>query len=165
MQVTPKPGRTKLSLETQTTWWVQTVCLCSLTTSEEGNSWPVTECDKQGSLYAPAVLLLPPQWQAYYAQWSTNLIFSRCLLCPKFEFEKKEIIENGKPTHKESRRSPASPRLYSCPFLSFCFGAFKACKKWRFNKLFKQRNWSWNAWPVPQIEKSHFDILANFVNG
>lgn len=52
-QVIPKRGRTNLSPETPTTWWVQTVCLCSLTTSEEGDSWPVTECERQGALCLP----------------------------------------------------------------------------------------------------------------
>lgn len=47
LQVIPKPGRTNLSPETRTTWWAQTACLCSSTTSEEGNSWSVTECETE----------------------------------------------------------------------------------------------------------------------
>lgn len=45
--VIPKPGRTNLSPETRTTWWAQTACLCSSTTSEEGDSWSVTECETE----------------------------------------------------------------------------------------------------------------------
>lgn len=59
-QVIPKRGRINLSPETPTTWWVQTVCLCSLTTSEEGNSWPVTECERQGALCLPRSASLAP---------------------------------------------------------------------------------------------------------
>ena len=36
LQLIPKTGRTILCLEIPTTWWEPTVCLCLLTTSEEG---------------------------------------------------------------------------------------------------------------------------------
>ncbi len=128
LQVIPKPGRTNLSLETQTTWWVQTVCLCSLTTSEEGNSWPVTECDEQGTSVAP----LPCSRRrggVHNARWSMNLILSRCLLCPKF---KKKYLKKkkGKKTQTQGESEESSiPKDALLFFISFFFGDFKACKK------------------------------------
>lgn len=43
LQVTPNAGRINLSQGTPITWWAPTVCLYSSTTSEEGDSWSVTE--------------------------------------------------------------------------------------------------------------------------
>lgn len=42
LQVTPNAGRINLSQGTPITWLALTVCLYSLTTSEEGDSWSVT---------------------------------------------------------------------------------------------------------------------------
>lgn len=124
--MTPKPGRTNLSLETQTTWWVQTVYLCSLTTSEEGNSWSVTECDKQGTSLAPAVL--PAPWRGAQSSMKYELDTLTLFTVPKNLKNRKKKTkkeERNKHIHKESRRSPASPRLYSCSFLSFYLFFFR----------------------------------------
>lgn len=42
-QVTPNAGKTSVYQETPITWWAPTVCPCWSTTSEESNSWSVTE--------------------------------------------------------------------------------------------------------------------------
>lgn len=121
LQVILRPGRTNLSPETQTTWWVQTVCLCSLTTSEEGNSWPVTERDEEGRAVAAAAL--PKPWQG--AQCSMKYELDTLTLFTVPEKEKKTEEEKKNTTGEESG-GPEADLL----FLSFIwFGAFKACKK------------------------------------
>lgn len=45
-QVTPNAGKTSVYQETPITWWAPTVCPCWSTTSEESNSWSVTERER-----------------------------------------------------------------------------------------------------------------------
>lgn len=122
LQVILKPGRTNLSLEIQTTWWVRTACLCSSTTSEEGDSWPVNECDETvGALHGGGV---------HTAQPSTNLILSRCLPCPKLLKSRETLFL----TRRESEESEGGGTFVHFSFFCFFFllvffGAFKACKK------------------------------------
>lgn len=129
-QVIPKLGRTNLSLETQTTWWVQTVCLCSLTTSEEGNSWPVTECDKAGDPSLPC----RARSAVHNAWWSMNSN-SRCLLCPKLKKLKKH-----KHTQGESESSiPKAVLVLSFLFFFFLVWCLQGLQKIKMKTLFKQK--------------------------
>lgn len=57
LQVTPNAGRINLSQGTPITWWALTVCLYSLTTSEEGDSWSVTERQSVSGEYYEALSL------------------------------------------------------------------------------------------------------------
>lgn len=66
----------------------------------------------RGPQFAPAVL--PPPWRGAQCSMKYELDTLTLFTVPK-HLRKKE----KKNTHKESRRSPASPRLYSCSFLSF----------------------------------------------
>lgn len=117
-QVIPKPGRTNLSPETQTTWWVRTVCPCSSTTSEEGDSWSVTECDNRGTLptHPPSPPLLCV-WGGGHCWRKWNLILTSFTVPGNLKQKKKKKRSNA---HKESRRSAAPPQLYSSSF-SFIF--------------------------------------------
>lgn len=179
MQVIPKPGRTNPSPETPTTWWAQTACLCSSTTSEEGDSWSVTECEiarrsrsrrreegerEQRTLPAPS---LPPLWRRgrggrtrWHEGWTgSHLLWQR---------------DDGREEHWGGRLEEPLPLpklrssssscwvfLFSLDeYYNFCFGAFKACKKWNM-KLFKKTEMKLECmtgatdWPI-----SHLDIFS-----
>lgn len=139
-QVIPRVGRISLSLETPTTWWEPTVCLCSSTTSEMCNSWPVTECEtmRKGVIINTYTYTHTHHFSmgGPYTMKYLHPVLQRCLLCPwKMEGD------------------------WSCP----CVLSFNSFRGLEENRKHTQRfNQWWNACPVPLSNSSHYTPSFNF---
>lgn len=136
LQVTPNAGRINLSQGTPTTWWAPTVCLYSLTTSEEGDSWSVTERQSVSGEHDEA---LPPSL-LFSAPLYEGVILFTC------------FVDNCKTESlfawRTRRAPPPGAESPQNSFLLFLFWCLKACQIWngQTKSLLNEKN----AWPVPQ---------------
>lgn len=132
MQVTPNAGRINLSQGTPITWWALTVCLYSLTTSEEGDSWSVTERQSVGREHYKALFSSPPTKDSFF-----SLVLWTVARQSLFDW-------------RTRRAPPPGAESPQNPFLLFLFWCLKACQIWNgWNKSLLNEK---NAWPIPQTD-------------
>lgn len=127
-QVTPNAGKTSVYQETPITWWAPTVCRCWSTTSEESNSWSVTERERMDPSPSSSAQ------EEGFAPLYEVLILSTFLWWAESSFPK-NILEDGVDGTVVTERSLSYFVWFFFPFFKFGFAFFftfwclKTCKK------------------------------------
>lgn len=145
LQVTPNAGRINLSQGTPITWWALTVCLYSLTTSEEGDSWSVTERQSVIGEHYEAPPTPHPLSSSHSLLSAMESFFSLALWT---------VARQSLFAWRTGRAPPPGAESPQNSFLLFLFWCLKACQIWNgWNKSILTEK---NAWLVPQTDwKSH----------
>lgn len=128
-QVTPNAGKTSVYQETPTTWWAPTVCPCWSTTSEESNSWSVTERERMDPSHSSSAQ------EEGFAPLYQVLILSTLLWWAEASFPPKRYLGRWR-----------CSLWFFLPFLSLVlpfslpFGAWRLAKNNWIHKLMKKSN-------------------------
>lgn len=140
-QVTPNAGKTSVYQETPITWWAPTVCPCWSTTSEESNSWSVTERERAWTLL-----------QLFYSGGGICTIYEVLILPSFLWWTEASLLISRRTALKCGALLFQLPQpLFFFSQVWFCLFLYLLVLE-DLQKITKRvSNCYWNAWHVPHI--------------